>query len=484
MNAFVDTFTGINQEWRSNSQDSISSESRIDSLENQFEILDMPHLVISKFFLTHLPLKSRAISPENIPVGVSGKAPPQPRGSAAATGSAAGTGHAAATGPAAATGRAADTGKKYHTLHDPMSPYMTSRDVMSDSYHIETVMAPNLKPPALPSTAAAIDKHVDVDELLEDYAWKMFKDLAGLKKTSNLDQFKHMEKEEAAFTLNRKRLILVHDDPIYGNVQQTGQRPSTIFKSVFTNNSSDAQQFSLKTERTSESICGVSREQGYAFGAEAELTLKTPCEIAELKTGFKYETHFNSLAENIQSETLTWGIDNNIMVPAGGQIEASVVIEEMSYSGHYTLVSSLSGMVTVNITRARDGVLVLPVSFNVATAFQQYLAKSEPRLKGVVSTDHGKVKLTSKGTCHFQFALKQYVELNDVKDRKQAASPKQTFLGTTVNTGGSSAIGGTAPTAGGYATPYPLAPSGVTATAPSSEMSRMNLQGYNSRPPN
>ncbi|KAI1708756.1 clostridium epsilon toxin mosquitocidal toxin MTX2 domain-containing protein [Ditylenchus destructor] len=340
-------------------------------------------------------------------------------------------------------------------------------------------MAPNLKPPALPSTAAAIEKHVDVDELLEDYAWKMFKDLAGLKKTSNLDQFKHMEKEEAAFTLNRKRLILVHDDPIYGNVQQTGQRPSTIFK-------------------TSESICGVSREQGYAFGAEAELTLKTPCEIAELKTGFKYETHFNSLAENIQSETLTWGIDNNIMVPAGGQIEASVVIEEMSYSGHYTLVSSLSGMVTVNITRARDGVLVLPVAFNVATAFQQYLAKSEPRLKGVVTMDHGKVKLTSKGTCHFQFALKQYVELNDVKDRKQATTPKQTFLGTTVNTGGSTGIGsnaqtaggyaptagGYAPTAGSYATPYPLAPSGVTATAPSSEMNRMNLQGYNPRSPN
>ncbi|KAI1710383.1 RNA recognition motif domain-containing protein [Ditylenchus destructor] len=40
------------------------------------------------------------------------QAPPQPRGSAAATGSAAGTGHAADTGPAAATGRAADTGKK------------------------------------------------------------------------------------------------------------------------------------------------------------------------------------------------------------------------------------------------------------------------------------------------------------------------------------------------------------------------------------
>ncbi|KAI1713061.1 hypothetical protein DdX_09131 [Ditylenchus destructor] len=105
-------------------------------------------------------------------------------------------------------------------------------------------------------------------------------------------------------------------------------------------------------------------------------------------------------------------------------------------------------MVTVNITR--DGVLVLPVTFNVATAFQQYLAKSEPRLKGVVSMDHDKVKLTSKGTYHFQHVLKQRVFHNYLRDGKPAASPKH-------------------------------GPSGVTATAPSSEMNRMNLQGYNKR---
>jgi hypothetical protein len=69
----------------------------------------------------------------------------------------------------------------------------------------------------------------------------------------------------------------------------TGTRPNTIFKSVFTNKTSQAQTYSLKTERTSESICGVVREQGFQLGMEAELTLKTPCEIAELKTGFKRE---------------------------------------------------------------------------------------------------------------------------------------------------------------------------------------------------
>ncbi|KAI1710550.1 hypothetical protein DdX_10609 [Ditylenchus destructor] len=51
---------------------------------------------------------------------------------------------------------------------------------------------------------------------------------------------------------------------------------------------------------------------------------------------------------------------------------------------------------------------------------------------------------------YVKHVLKQRVFNNDVKDRKPAASPKQ-------------------------------GPSGVTATAPSSEMNRMNLQGYNKR---
>lgn len=78
-------------------------------------------------------------------------------------------------------------------------------------------------------------------------------------------------------------------------------------------------------------------------------------EIAELKTGFKHEIHFNSLNENVKTEILTWGVDSNIMVPAGSQTEAGIVIEEMNYSGSYTVVSTLSGVVTVSIRRIKDG---------------------------------------------------------------------------------------------------------------------------------
>ncbi|KAF7638176.1 hypothetical protein Mgra_00002403 [Meloidogyne graminicola] len=269
--------------------------------------------------------------------------------------------------------------------------------------------------------------HVDIDSLIEEYVWQRFKDLLTIK-GSGLETFKNLEIGDAEFEINRKKLFLVHSQPNYNNIQLTGTRPNTIFKSLFTNNTSQMQCYSLKTERTSESICGVAREQGFTFGAEAELSLKIPGEIAELKTGFKHEVHFNKLTENIKSETLTWAVDNNIQVPAGGQTEASIIIEEMNYKGTYSVCSSLSGVVTVNIRRLRDGQLVLPFTANISTIISHYIQKNDPRLKNgiVFMEEKGKViTLKSKGTCHFQFAMKQYVELTELSGYQRRDTTKE-----------------------------------------------------------
>ncbi|KAI6189022.1 CRE-LIN-24 protein [Aphelenchoides besseyi] len=267
-------------------------------------------------------------------------------------------------------------------------------ELMTRFYTIEMVPPPD------------VEKHVDVDFILEDYAWRMFRDMLGIKK-AGVDGFKHLDREEAEFIINRKRLILHHSDPEYSSMQLSGAKPNTIFKSVFTNKTSQPQAYSLKTERTTESVCGVVREQGFMFGAEAELTLKTPCEIAELKTGFKHEVHFNNLNENVKTEALTWGVDSNIMVPAGAQTEAGIVIEEMNYSGSYRLVSTLTGMVTISVRR------FYPLLPTLQRFSKTPLKKYPKRLQGV-SIENNKVKLLSKGSCHFQFAMKQYIELNEL----------------------------------------------------------------------
>uniref|UniRef100_A0A0N5AY11 ITIH3 n=1 Tax=Syphacia muris TaxID=451379 RepID=A0A0N5AY11_9BILA len=206
---------------------------------------------------------------------------------------------------------------------------------------------------------------------------------------------------------NRKKLLIQHEEPKYSQLNASGCRPYTLFKSVYTNNTDRPQEYSFKTERTTESLATVCREQGYMIGSEAELTLKTPCEIAELKAGFKHEMSFNNINENTKSETMSWGVDSNVVVPAHFTTEASIVIEEMNYHGTYSVTSTLSGVITISIRRRRDGALVLPLTVNIAEIFREHLdsrmAKKE--VKAAAMIQGNQVKLISKGKCQFQVII-------------------------------------------------------------------------------
>ena len=87
----------------------------------------------------------------------------------------------------------------------------------------------------------------------------------------------------------------------------------------------------------------VCRESGYSIGEEAEISMKTPCEILEVKAGFKHEYTFNKAAENSVAEILTWGVDSTIDVPANTMTTAELVVEEMSYAGNFNMSTKISG---------------------------------------------------------------------------------------------------------------------------------------------
>ncbi|KAM3724426.1 Pesticidal crystal protein Cry15Aa [Dirofilaria immitis] len=259
------------------------------------------------------------------------------------------------------------------------------------------------------------ESHIDIDSLLEDYAWRHFKDIQSLRKT-RLDDFKSLEKEDVEFVLNRRKLIIRHEEPQYSQLNCQGARPFTLFKSIYTNNTDRSQEYSFKTERTTESLCSVIREQGYMIGGEAELTLKTPCEIAELKAGFKREMNFNNVNENTKSEVMSWGVDSTVVVPPHFKTEASIIIEEMNYRGTYSVVSILSGLVTISIRRRKDGALVLPLTMNIVEIFRDHLESRHVRkdIKACAMIEGAQcVRIISRGTCSFQFALKQRIDLKE-----------------------------------------------------------------------
>lgn len=69
----------------------------------------------------------------------------------------------------------------------PVSSVSTDRSVETQSVHIP--------PPA------AMDRHVDIDALIEDYAWNYFKDMLSLRKASGLDTFKSLDRADVEFVV-------------------------------------------------------------------------------------------------------------------------------------------------------------------------------------------------------------------------------------------------------------------------------------------
>lgn len=67
----------------------------------------------------------------------------------------------------------------------PPNPYNTTNNTMA------TATKPD-------KTGTVVEKHVDVDSLLEDYAWRLFKDMSGIKK-GGLDQFRGLDREDVEF---------------------------------------------------------------------------------------------------------------------------------------------------------------------------------------------------------------------------------------------------------------------------------------------
>ncbi|VDD92959.1 unnamed protein product [Enterobius vermicularis] len=54
--------------------------------------------------------------------------------------------------------------------------------------------------PQLISATVMAQNHVDVDALLEDYAWKHFNDIQSIRRT-RMDEFKNLEREDVEFVM-------------------------------------------------------------------------------------------------------------------------------------------------------------------------------------------------------------------------------------------------------------------------------------------
>ncbi|KRY49454.1 DNA excision repair protein ERCC-6 [Trichinella britovi] len=261
---------------------------------------------------------------------------------------------------------------------------------------------------------------LDVQQVVENYAFHHFDQVRHLLKNTSRLGLKTVERADVDFEINTKHLTMEHLPPEFTQWNNVSSKPCTLFKAVFTNNTDREQAYSFKTDRITESLCTVYREQGFDIGGEAELTLATPCQILEFKAGFKHEIQVKKGQEQADAELLSWSVDSAIIVPPHYQTTAQLTIQENTFKGNFTVSTRLAGSVAVMIRRRRDGELLMPVSAGVVEIFQQFLRNESNNnssatlgFKNFVSISNGWVIINTKGRCGFQFAVNQNVELEE-----------------------------------------------------------------------
>lgn len=250
---------------------------------------------------------------------------------------------------------------------------------------------------------AASMEVADLGEIVGRWAKEMF-DI-----TKNKDQSK-IPKEALEQTINWKRVKFTHLDPEYADKQKPPKPSSqTLFKTFFTNNTDQTQDYSFKTDRTTSSTCQVEIERGFTIEEEMSLTLKSPCEIFEANAGIKREFSLTNVQGETFEEQLSWGVDSQIKVPPHTKTTAELVISEDEFEGNFVVRSKITGKVYVTFTNLKDNnSFVKTIEGDMAEIMRREVDNG---LKGF-KIDKKVVLFNTKGRCKFRFAIEQHVKIS------------------------------------------------------------------------
>ncbi|ELU17582.1 hypothetical protein CAPTEDRAFT_225999 [Capitella teleta] len=243
---------------------------------------------------------------------------------------------------------------------------------------------------------------VDLQAIVTQWSKTMF-DITKTKEQAKINR------DHLQFHINWKRVKFTHSDPDYTDKQQAPEPKSQVlFRTFFTNETDQEQEYSFKTERTTSSSCEVQLERAVTIGEEVGLNLKTPCEVLEVSAGFHREVSVTKSQGQEFEQEMTWGVDSAIKVPPHTKTTAELVVSEAQLSANFKTTSTVAGRVLVSVTNMKDNnALVTIVEGNIAEIIKR---ECENGLKGFV-VEKNVVKYATKGQSHFRFAVEQNIRL-------------------------------------------------------------------------
>lgn len=187
---------------------------------------------------------------------------------------------------------------------------------------------------------------------------------------------------------------------------------SVLFSTKYTNDTSDSQEYTMRTQKTTRSTCETSVECGFTRGKDMSVTLKMPGEILEVNAGYTSENTLTSKDGQTFEEEISWGVESVIKVKPGHVADAELVVNEKKISGKYEIVTKISGTIYVTFTKIKDNnAFVKLVGNDISDIVQKYIEmKKKINLSPPhVSIENSTITITTKGNCLFRYGIKQEV---------------------------------------------------------------------------
>ena len=292
--------------------------------------------------------------------------------------------------------------------------------------------------------ASSSRNFVDLNKVVEDWAWRQYDRTASRKQASLHDKERRKGKKyidvqidwSAVRFRDETQWIRVADD---ANDDQSGpglsstqaamkSRPadsgapqaSVLFQTKFTNNTGDPQEYTMRTEKTTRSSLITAVESGYTKGFELGVKLTTPGEIFEANAGYRREfTLTNSEGETFEEE-LTWGLESKISVKPHHVAEARLVVDEKKQAGEFVVRSRISGMIYVSFTAIKDNnSLVKSTGEDVATILKEYRQKEVSKGRTMdfltLNSAEDEVTIETRGQCKFRYGIKQEARVDQTQ---------------------------------------------------------------------
>jgi len=209
-------------------------------------------------------------------------------------------------------------------------------------------------------------------------------------------------------------------NPSGGDRSLAGEpRTSVLFETKFINNTSEPQNYTMKTEKTTRSVMQTSVESGYTRGYEMSLKLASPCQVFEANAGFRQEVSLSKVEGESFEEELTWGVESQILVNKHHIAAARLVVDEKRQSGSFVVESRLRGMVYVTFLSVRDNnSQIKAVGHDLDAIVKDYLARERKIGHPLADVDvlgDGTVVVKTKGSCKFRYGIKQHIRVDQIQ---------------------------------------------------------------------